>query len=211
MAGQRIGGRTGTAAALLVALAAGPAAAGEPERFEFVRVRMGVPFHVTVYAGDEAAANAAADAAFRRVKELNDVFSDYDPRSEASRLAREAVPGKPMPVSRDMRVVLERAERFSELSDGAFDVTVGPVVKLWRRAKRSKQMPTPEQLQEARSLVGYRRIRLDPGASTVTFDRAGIQLDFGGIAVGYACDEIVRIFKERGLPRVLVESSGDVV
>jgi FAD:protein FMN transferase len=208
--GRFRGGRIATAAALLVAITAVAAGAADPARIDYVRVRMGMPFRISVYSDDEAAANAAADAAFRRVKELNDTFSDYDPRSETSRLVKAAVPGKAMPVSRDMLTVLQRAEGFSEQSAGAFDVTVGPAVKLWRLARRKKEKPTAEQLAEVRSLIGYRQLRLDAEASTVTFERAGMQLDFGGIVTGYACDEIVRIFKERGLTRVLVDASGDI-
>ncbi|MGC1274791.1 MAG: FAD:protein FMN transferase [Planctomycetaceae bacterium] len=211
LASMNIAAKFRIAVLLLIAANTGIAVAGTPQRFEFARIRMGVPFRVTVYADDEAVANSAVDAAFRRVKVLNDVFSDYDPRSESSRLCRDAVPGKPLPVSRDLQTVLERSQFFAELSHGAFDVTVGPMTKLWRRAKRSKQLPSHEQIEQARSLVGFHQLSLNSGNSTVTFDRTGIQLDFGGIACGYACDEIVRILKSHGLTRVLVESSGDIV
>lgn len=194
---------------LLVGLA-GTAAAGEPERFEFVRVRMGAPFRITVYAEDERAANTAADAAYARIKVLNDVFSDYDPRSETRRLTKDIVPDQPRPVSRDLLHLLERSQAYSEMSGGAFDVTVGPAVKLWRLAKRKKVKPTAAEIEQARSVIGYRNIRLDDSNSTAAFEKAGIQLDFGGIAAGYACDEALRIFKERGLPRMLVEASGDI-
>ncbi len=200
----------GIAAGLLVASISNGAAAGDPERLEFVRIRMGIPFHITVYADDEAVANSAADAAYLRIKELNDVFSDYDPRSEISRLTKDIVPGEPRPVSRDLAGLLERSLAYSELTDGGFDVTVGPVVKLWRRAKREKVKPTPEQIEQARSVVGYRNVLLDTEKSTVTFTKPGVQLDFGGIAAGYACDEALRIFKEHGLPRAMVDASGDI-
>lgn len=196
--------------ALLLAALSGTAAAGEPERFEFVRVRMGAPFRITVYAEDEAAANSAADAAYARIKVLNDVFSDYDPRSETRRLTEAIIPGEPQPVSRDLLHLLERSQAYSEMSGGAFDVTVGPAVKLWRLVKRKKIKPTASEIEQARSVIGYRNIRLDDSNSTVAFEKAGIQLDFGGIAAGYACDEALRIFKERGLPRMLVEASGDI-
>lgn len=196
--------------ALLLAGLSGSAAAGEPERFEFVRVRMGAPFRITVYAEEEAVANSAADAAYARIKVLNDVFSDYDPRSETRRLTEKIVPGEPRTVSRDLLYLLKRSQAYSEKSGGAFDVTVGPAVKLWRLAKRKKVKPTEAEVEEARSVIGYRNVRLDHETSTVAFAKAGVQLDFGGIAAGYACDEALRIFKERGLPRTMVEASGDI-
>jgi thiamine biosynthesis lipoprotein len=172
---------------------------------------MGAPFRISVYADDEAAANAAADAAYRRIKELNDVYSDYDPRSETRRLTEKIVPGEPKPVSRDLLHLLRVSRKYSEMTDGGFDVTVGPVVKLWRLAKRKKTKPTAEEIAKATALVGYKQLTIDPAKSTVAFARPGIQLDFGGIAAGYACDEALRIFKEHGLSRVLIEASGDIV
>lgn len=204
------GGWLVTATALLIAAAAGRASGDEPTRFEFTRVRMGVPFNITVYARDEAAANSAADAAYRRIKELNAVFSDYDPRSEVSRLTGDAQPGMPVKVSRDLLTVLQRSEAISEASDGAFDVTVGPVVKLWRRSWRSKSKPEENAIDEALSRVGYKNLSLDPEASTVTLAKPAVQLDFGAIAKGYACDEAIRILKEHGMPSALVEAGGDM-
>jgi thiamine biosynthesis lipoprotein len=171
---------------------------------------MGVPFNITVYASGEAVANTAADAAYRRIKELNTVFSDYDPRSEVSQLTRDAQPGVPVKVSRDLLTVLQRSEEISKASDGAFDVTVGPVVKLWRRSWRSKENPDENAIDEALSRVGYKNISLDVEASTVTLAKPGVQLDFGAIAKGYACDEALRILKEHGVPIALVEAGGDM-
>ena len=199
-----------TATALLIAAAASRAEGDEPTRFEFTRVRMGVPFNITVYAPSEAVANSATDAAYRRIKELNDVFSDYDPRSEVSRLLRDAKPGEPVKISHDLLTVLQRAEAISNASDGAFDVTVGPVVKLWRRSWRSKVKPTQAAIDEALSRVGFQYVSLDREASTATFAKSGMQLDFGAIAKGYACDEALKLLREQGITSALVEAGGDM-
>jgi thiamine biosynthesis lipoprotein len=200
-----------TATALLIAAAATHSAIGdEPARFEFTRVRMGVPFNITVYAPGEAVANSAADAAYRRIKELNDVFSDYDPRSEVSRLMREAKPDEPAKVSRDLITVLKRAEEISRTSGGAFDVTVGPVVKLWRRSWRSKEKPDQKAIDNALSHVGYQRLVLRPTTSTVTLASPNMQLDFGAIAKGYACDEALKVLAKHGITSALVEAGGDM-
>jgi thiamine biosynthesis lipoprotein len=200
-----------TATALLIAAAATPSAVGdEPARFEFTRVRMGVPFNITVYAPGEAVANSAADAAYRRIKDLNDVFSDYDPRSELSRVLREAEPGQPVTISHDLLMVLERSQDFSKASDGAFDVTVGPVVKLWRRSWRSKEKPDQKAIDEALSHVGSMNVSLDPQVSTITLAKPGMQLDFGAIAKGYACDEALKVLAKHGITSALVEAGGDM-
>lgn len=208
--GNIIGGRTGVVLACLFGLASRPAVAGELERFEFTRIRMGIPFNITVYADDEAAVNSIADEAYRRIKELNDIFSDYHPQSETNRLVNNAVPGKPAKAGPDLVAVLLRAQQISQQSNGAFDVTVSPAVKLWRRAWRTKVKPSAGDLAEALSKVGYRHLIVDRKSSTVTFTRPGISLDFGAIAKGYACDEALKVFRRRGLTRVLIEAGGDL-
>ena len=185
-------------------------AAQPPARYDLRRVRMGVVFTLSVYAPDEATASTAADAAFARLKDLNATLSDYDPESELSRLTRDATPGVPVPVSRDLLEVLTRAQHYAELSGGAFDPTVGPVVRLWRHARRTRQVPPPEQLRNAVAAVGWRHLTIDPAGSTVTLDRRGLRLDVGGIAKGYACDAALAVLKEHGLPQALIEAGGDL-
>jgi len=185
--------------------------AAEPvQKFEFVQIRMGVSVAIQVYADDELMANQAADAAYARFKELDRVMSDYDPDSELMRLCASSGPGKPVTVSADLATVLERAQRLSADSDGAFDVTVGPIVNLWRIARRSKEPPDADRLQAALKKVGYQKLKLDPVARTVELLQPGMRIDLGGIAVGYAVDEAMRIFRERGLPRVLIDAAGDI-
>lgn len=185
--------------------------AAEPEeKFEFEQIRMGVTVAIQVYAGDELLANQAADAAYARFKQLDRVLSDYDPDSELMRLCASSGPGTPVSISDDLATILERAERLSVESDGAFDVTVGPIVNLWRIARRRKEPPPADRLQAALSRVGYQHVRLDPAARTVELLQPGMRIDLGGIAVGYGVDEAMRIFREHGLTRVLIDASGDI-
>ncbi len=123
------------AARLLVVgvLCAGVSAASAdagPTRFEFRQTEMAVPIQIILYADDAATAATAAQAAFARFHQLNGVLSDYDPNSELRRLCDTSGGGKAVPVSRDLWRVLVRAEGLSRRSDGAFDVTIGPVVRL---------------------------------------------------------------------------------
>jgi thiamine biosynthesis lipoprotein len=156
-------------------------------------------------------ANAAARDAYRRVKQLNAVFSDYDPDSELSRLGQSSGQGKRLRVSTALWRVLERAQQIAVQSDGAFDVTVGPLVSLWRRMRRQRELPAPELLAEMRARVGYRNLRLFPETQSVELLKPDMRLDVGGIAKGFAADEALAVLKARGLPRALVAASGDIV
>ena len=180
-------------------------------RFNFERVEMGVIFRLSVYASDSDVANKAADAAYARVSELNGVFSDYDGASEARRLCELSGPGQPVKVSNELFSLLEASLQLSRDTDGAFDVTVGPLTKLWRRARRREELPEPERLAAERKLVGYHLIRLDSTAKSVELLRPGMRIDFGGIAKGFAADEALRVLAEHGLDRALVDASGDIV
>ena len=193
---------------LLVAVCSG---AAEPKltRHSFSAPHMGTTFKIIVYAPDEATADRAAKAAFARVAELDGIMSDYKPASELMRLCAQAG-GEPVKVSDDLWTVLERAQQVARRSDGAFDVTVGPIVRLWRRARKIHQLPDAEDLAQARALVGYDKVKLDPQAHTVQLTKKGMQLDLGGIAKGYAADQALLVLKKHGLTRALVAAGGDI-
>ena len=172
-------------AAGLLGLLTAPAPAGvaadpqPPGRFEFREPHMGSEFTVLMYCADEAAARRASRAAFDRIAALDAALSDYDPQSELMRLCAGAG-GPPVSVSADLFRVLDRSREFWARSGGAFDPTIAPVVRLWRRARRDGKLPDPEALARARSLVGFDRVRLDPEARTVQLLKPGMKLDLGG-------------------------------
>jgi FAD:protein FMN transferase len=200
-------------AAVLVLVAARLHAADPTElaRYEFAQVEMGMQFNLILYAADPDAANRAAQAAFERIHQLNGVMSDYDATSELSRVSNTAGSGQAVRVSPDLWTVLARSQALAEQSEGAFDITVGPYVKLWRRARREKEMPPAARMEEARAAVGYKFLRLDPQANTAVLVRPGMRLDLGGIAVGYAIDEAQAALGRHGITRALVDGSGDIV
>lgn len=183
-----------------------------PKRFEAKSVHMGTEWKVVVYATDEKAADEATEAAFKRVAELDGVMSDYNPKSELMKLcaANDADPGKPVVVSDDLLRVLTLAQQVSEQTDGAFDCTVGPVVKLWRTARRTKQLPKADELKAARELVGYKMLTPDAKAKTVTLSKANMRIDLGGIGKGFAADEAMAVLKKKGVKSALIAASGDV-
>lgn len=178
------------------------------QRYRDVRPGMGSTFEIVLYADSEDAAKRALDAAFDRIDQLNRIFSDYDSDSEALRLCRQAPMAEPVPVSAEMAKVLQTALEVSRQSEGAFDVTVGPMTRLWRRARRQRELPSPERLDEARAAVGFRHVSLDAEHQRVKLAQAGIRLDFGGIAKGYACDEALRVLGELGVDRAFVNAGG---
>lgn len=185
----------------------------DPQRFEFESKHMGTTFRVVIYAPDKETAKKAADAAFARVVELDAVMSDYKKDSELMRLCKAFAKevGPPVKVSDDLFFVLQKAEALSKKSDGAFDVTVGPVVQLWRLARRTQELPAPKEFATARAKVGYQKVKLDPAKRSVQLLTPGMQLDLGGIAKGYAADEVLKLLREKfGIKRALVAASGDI-
>jgi len=179
------------------------------ERFEFVRVVMGVQARIVLYAASRDEAFDAANQAFTRLSELDEMMSDYRLGSELNRLCR-AEPGVPHPASAEMLTVLTVAEQVSRASDGAFDVTVGPAVALWRAARKSGILPTMAERTAAVSRVGWRSVVVDSTRGTVTLMREGVQLDFGGIAKGFAAEQGVLKLKQLGYGSCLVALAGDV-
>jgi FAD:protein FMN transferase len=188
-------------------------AAAEPpplRRFAFEKAEMGLPFRITLFAPDENFAKAAADAAFARVEALNGVLSDYDDESELSRLSRTSGSGKAVPVSDDLWRVLERGQAMAARTDGAFDVTVGPLVNLWRRARRKQELPSPELIVEMRARVGFRNLKLDAEKRTAELLIPDMRLDVGSIGKAYAVDAALAVLKARGITRALVGGGGDM-
>ncbi len=197
--------------AFLTTAALGAAAAdAHLERFRESRPGMGSTFEIIVYAPDEQTAKRGLDAAFARIEQLNQIFSDYDSESEACRLSHAAPMPEAISVSAEMSAVLDYSVQLSRQTDGAFDVTVGPVSRLWRRARRQKQLPAPDRLKEALAGVGYQHLHLDAAGRKAKLAAAGMRLDFGAVAVGFAVDEALAVLKQHGLTRVLVNGSGDM-
>src|SRR5262249_22491785 len=136
----------------------------------------------------------------------------YRPTSELMLLCKQfaAEIGPPVKVSQDLFFVLRKADALSLKSDGAFDVTVGPVVGLWRHARRTQKLPDKRELADALSRGGYQKVELDEKARPVRLKTPGMQLDLGGIAKGYAADEALAAVAKLGVTTALVAAGGDV-
>lgn len=180
------------------------------ERFAFEKAEMGLPVRVTLYASGQSEAQVAADAAFQKIEEINTIFSDYDSDSELSRLSDSSGQGLPVKVSSELWQVLEYSQRIAALSEGAFDMSVGPLVNLWRAARRKKELPSRARIDEALRRSGYGWLRLDPVARTVELMKPRMRLDAGGVAKGYAMEEALKVLKQRGYARAMVSGGGDM-
>lgn len=185
------------------------AAAADLQLFEAVEPHMGTLVRIKLYAANPEQATAGLRAAFDRIAQLDQSLSDYREDSELNRLCR-APAATPTPASADLFRVLAASQKLAEESEGAFDITLGPIVRLWRQARKENRLPSREALSEAADRCGYRKLHLDAARQTVTLDQAGMQLDVGGIAKGYAADAALSILAQYGIRRALVAASGDL-
>lgn len=184
------------------------------ERFEFEGIEMAVPIRIVLYAPDSETARKAADEALARFHDLNGSLSDYDENSEIRKFCDNALPEEFIRVSSDLWNVLRRAVWHAELSDGAFDPTVGQVVRLWRHARKSHRLPPANRLAETLQTVGWKNILFDESNHAIALSQNGaknhVRLDLGGVAKGYAVDEALRVMRLSGVSRALVDAGGDI-
>src|SRR5688572_14324606 len=170
---------------------------------------MGTLVKITVYSRGEEEARRAFRAGFDRIGELDAILSDYRPDSELNRLTAGEV-GTPRAVSRDLFVVLSAAQELAEQTQGAFDVTMGPVIRIWREARKLNRLPDPGALAAAAGRTGYRKLHLDRERQRVTLDRRDMVLDVGGNAKGYAASEALAAIGSLGVRSAMVAISGDL-
>lgn len=190
------------------------ASADEPKLFGETQRHMATDFTIQVYATDEAAAKAALAAAFEKIAQLDRMMTDYDPESELSRLGASSPHATPVEISGDLWRILTLGREVSQATEGAFDVTIGPLTKAWRQARRQNKLPAEDKLTAALAAVGYEQLNLslpDGKTKTAQLTKPNMRLDLGGIAQGYAADRAIEVLKQRGLSRVLVNASGDIV
>ncbi len=179
------------------------------QRLEAVEPHMGTLVRITVYTTTADDARAAFRAGFDRIRDLDNTLSDYKPDSELSVITTSAV-GRPVRVSDDLFTVLRASQRLAEETGGAFDVTQGPVVRLWREARKNGRVPDAEALNEAARHSGFRKLHLDARRRTVICDGPGMALDVGAIGKGYAASEALAAIARRGVRSALVAVSGDL-
>jgi FAD:protein FMN transferase len=195
------------------ALATPPAPSADKSdtlRLESSVVAMGSAYSVVVYGEDRTRMEEAVDAAFAEVQRLDEMLSNYKPDSELSEINREA--GQhPVAVTQEMFDLLAACVEYSRQSEGAFDITVGPLMKVWGFYKGTGRLPHRAEILGAMERVGYRNIVLDATHRTVGFAKEGVELDPGGIGKGYAVDRMVEVLKQYGIQSALVSASGSSI
>lgn len=171
---------------------------------------MGVEFTVILYAPHAEAAEQAIRKAFDRIASIDRALSDYLPESETNRICAMAPTAEPVVVSEDLFRVLKASIELCTASGGAFDPTIGPLTKVWRRARRQKALPPDEDIEEAHKAVGFKNVVLHEDARAIELRQPKMRFDFGGIAKGYAVDQGLAAIRESGVTQALVQASGDI-
>lgn len=183
-------------------------AKAQQHKFSFERIKMGSPFRIVIMAADSLQADSVANKAFVMVDQANAVFSDYDSSSELSTLNRSAG-SKPFVVSSMLYDLLRISGEAYRRSDGAFDITVGPLSRIWRQARKENRFPQND-IAGARQLVGFYRVKLNSANHAVHLPRKGMLLDLGGIAKGYVASLVLDMLAANGIPQALVDAGGDM-
>lgn len=181
------------------------------KKYSFWQPKMGMPFGLIIYASDSAKAAVAAEKAYALVDTLNQLYSDYLPSSELNRLCASAGSGEWVKVSAPLFNIIRTAITASSRCEGSFDITVGPLARLWRKARKEKKFPSPDSLALARQRVGYRFVLIDTLQQRICLMKKGMQLDLGGIAQGDVAQRVYELLRKAGLPHALVDASGDIV
>jgi thiamine biosynthesis lipoprotein len=185
-------------AALVIATAIGGEARQEPATTRAHRFLMGTSMTVEASGGTDDARNASVAEAFGAIAEIDRLMSNYRPDSELSTVNQRAS-HEPVVVSDPLLSVLGAAEVVSARSHGAFDVTVGPLMRLWGFYQKQPHVPGDGELTEVMTHVGYQHVRLQSISRSVRFDRPGVELDLGGIAKGFAVEIAGKALARRGL------------
>ncbi|MCD5401924.1 FAD:protein FMN transferase [candidate division NPL-UPA2 bacterium] len=184
-------------------------AAPEHRTLRETRFLLGTTVEITIKGEEEARARQAIHHAFREIEKIHNLMNPFCEDSELSRLNREGAEG-PVELGPDTFRVIQKSLRLSELSQGAFDITIAPLLRLWDAARKRGQLPGREELQKTLALVNYQNILFDEEKRTVKFREKGMSLNLGGIAKGYAVDKAVEKLRYWGIERAIVNAGGDI-
>jgi FAD:protein FMN transferase len=184
--------------------------AAEMLRLESSAEAMGSTYSIVIYGEDRDRMEAAAERAFDEARRLDLLLSNYLPGSAWSEVNHNAAE-RPVSVPRDLFNLLAACVEYSRKSDGAFDITVGPLMRVWGFYKGSGHLPKPGEVDAALANVGYKNLIFDAANHTIRFARKGVEMDPGGIGKGYAVDRMVDILKKEQIRIALVSASGSSI
>jgi len=173
------------------------------------RIVMNTIANIIAVAPDEKTAQSGIDAAFKEIYRLEKLMNRYDPNSQLSQVNRLAAK-EPVKIDKDLFDILQKSVYYSKITDNAFDITVGPLVDLWRKCAEANSMPTEKQLAEVKNRIGCDKLILDVNDFSIRFATEGISLDLGAIAKGFAADKAVDEMKKHGAIGGLVNLGGQI-
>jgi thiamine biosynthesis lipoprotein len=183
-------------------------------RYEGTRLSMGCVYAIVAYGEDAAALPRIVEDAFDEVDRIDRLMSNYKPESPLSQLNREAAGAgfaTPRTIDPELFAMIAESMRYSRASEGAFDITVGPLMRAWGFFRAEGRVPTAAALEDARRRVGYQHVTLNAERHEIAFDRRGVELDLGGIAKGYAVDRVVAMLRARHVAAALVSAGGSTI
>ena len=181
------------------------------KKYVFESAKMGSPFSVTICADDSIKASAAANAAFKKADTLNSILSDYIDSSEINRLSATSGQGRYVHVSAVLYDIINISMQAAKLSHGSYDITIGPVVRLWRQARKSKVFPHKDSIAIALQSTGYKYLHLDSANQSIWLEKAGMRLDIGGLGKGFVAQIALNLIRDSGFASSMVNAGGKIV
>lgn len=197
------------AISICFAMLCGSLSAGESSLLTVSQPHMGTIVRIVADCDSEEDFKKATDAAFQRIRDIEQICSDYRSDSEVLQLSAQAPTAKGLEMSEDLWNVLLKAQQVNHASNGAFDVTVGPLTKEWRRFRRRHEIDR-KRIEELLPAVGAKNMTLNETNHTVSLNAPNMRIDLGGIAKGYAIDGALATLKQHGITRALVDAGGDI-
>ena len=180
------------------------------KRFEFPNNKMGSSFNIIFYHADSAEAVSLAKKCLLIVDSLNNIFSDYSSESEVGKLALQTNQTD-IKVSDELFSMIITSKDAWKRSGKTFDITIGALTQLWRKAKKENSFPSEAEIKAARDLTGFKNLIINERSKTIAFKKPGIRFDFGGIVPGYVAQRVMDFLKTKNINIALVDASGDIV
>lgn len=180
------------------------------KRYEFTENKMGSPFRIIFYHSDSLKAVSLPKECYLLVDSLNNIFSDYTLDSEVGKLT-QLNPFQEQKVSDELFSMIMYGKSMWSRSYKTFDITIGALTHLWRKARSENRIPSDEEIKAAKQLTGFNNVILDIKKQTIAFKKKGMQFDFGGIVKGYAAQRVIDFLKTKRVPIALVDAGGDIV
>lgn len=177
----------------------------ETQKYIQAQYIMGTIFKIELYSDNQQKANLAFKNAFSEIRKCDLILSDYRQDSELSKILEESS-SHPVKVSDDFFYITQRSLYFSKITDGAFDITIEPLVRLWGFKEKIFVKPDNKQIEEVKKQIGYQNIMLDNENKTVYLKNPYLKMDFGAIGKGYAIDKAVKVIKEAGIKSAFIDS-----